>query len=941
MGFINAASNIIPLATGFQTGYQMHKNAKAEKIVTQGQNYILGSIAQVTQGYLAFSEVTSVISKILSLHPTTKMFSKPLSYLLFVPGCALITLTIIPAALFRNDKFTEIANFVNGYLPKNWQINPTVTDQQKKEFVFISNYSGDISQIITAVCSVASFALGFRNEAIGTLAVMGIGYLDRKGILNERVSFFLNENLSTITNIASIILGSPLQKALGLTNLVTSSDFIMKKVSYYIEDRIKPAFVAKGIHYPSLKSTEEKIDATTNDKFKVDEILGFDSTVTADQLDKMDDKALSAFFKKIENEPKFNNFLKCEGKELNKEFERASSNFPRSDLHELDKDVFKLSPDGKTIWKKIILAFGTKEGKNFTRPLEIDPSHVQRTFKLDLNSDAKYQTLNDLFDKIGFEGKALDLLIKNIGSDDRFIKEYLIDENNQALRDLEKIKHEPQGKKDWEKALLGYGKNQLATFVKALTGEQLPVGVNSGINDVRKSSKFLIAHLENLHKKIEDKQTSDADKDSAKNEAQSIISTLLIQGGGYCFDGVVVAVDVCLNKVLANGYGLSGLQAHLDFMAQEIRTQSFEQMYALVMNPLWNPLANLLGGNDVHMVNLAKRLFSRGVGLDRSAAVADGGSTKYPLVELFFATSLPVIRALIWNNDINKATMINDVKNLKNILETNAADIQKIYKTAPFDKQLFADTYRKEIENLLSYSGTQVTMEIEIESKNTTSNKILKTLSKVTFYTDIASLADQLDKILEGMPDGPISLKINLKRNYGNSEFSNSYSESYDKSVSQWKMIRGYKKIVEMAPKIFANIGNGCLLGTLFGSVAFNDMASFPYNERELITRAKKRIEDSKSGQGVAGLRDQYITWWNDYIKTIAKGDEEKQEELEDEVIFGSNGIIIPSIRSYHEKVLNEKTGQYETKEIFEDYLEINEKYLKIMLIEMGFLRKP
>ena len=181
---INIASSFIQIATGFQKGYQITIPAKAEKIVTQGQNYILGSLSQGTQSYLAFSEFTSVVSKILSLHPTTKMFSTPLSYLLFLPGCALISLNIIPAALYRNAKFTEIADFANKFLPKDWKVNPVVTDAQKSRYVFISNYSGDISQVVMAICTVATYILGYEKQAIATLTVMGIGYLDRKGLLN-------------------------------------------------------------------------------------------------------------------------------------------------------------------------------------------------------------------------------------------------------------------------------------------------------------------------------------------------------------------------------------------------------------------------------------------------------------------------------------------------------------------------------------------------------------------------------------------------------------------------------------------------------------------------------------------------------------------------------------------------------------------------------------
>jgi hypothetical protein len=102
----------------------------------------------------------------------------------------------------------------------------------------------------------------------------------------------------------------------------------------------------------------------------------------------------------------------------------------------------------------------------------------------------------------------------------------------------------------------------------------------------------------------------------------------------------------------------------------------------------------------------------------------------------------------------------------------------------------------------------------------------------------------------------------------------------------------------------------------------FKEEASYLYDEDTLIMLAKQLIDDS-----VSVSRHSYITWWKEYIESLTENDDDLREKLICKIMYNQDANYTPLLIEDNLFIGNDKA--------------INKKYVKLMLIEMGILKKP
>jgi hypothetical protein len=494
-------------------------------------------------------------------------------------------------------------------------------------------------------------------------------------------------------------------------------------------------------------------------------------------------------------------------------------------------------------------------------PTRVDPASAQRHISIvNSNPNTKFETLNELFEKVGYEGDSLIRLVKKIEQDDRFIKEFLpkSEEIQTLLADcltpigkqlwmnalagklnydnLKPIYEEISlaGKAKWEKGLYEHTKKQLSLFVENISGKKQPKGDLSGIINSRNNCKILIAHLEQLYQKIENEDTPAQEKQGLKVLIQNRLNTLAIEGGDYCVTGIERAIRECYNFMLEEGGGFTDIRSHIDYMAQTARTDLFNEGYGrLTELKEYKPFFETLGANDVHVYNQFKQLYGKGLGIDRSTALNDKTVEINALQELVVLVIYPFVRLVFWNIDLEQKRIDERVTEAENLFNVNMI----------------------EVKNIINGPG------------------------------------------------------------------------------SDWKAIRIAKNVIQIVPPAFRTIKSVFQL-SLFGILRLTkQFASFPYSEEILIERAKALIGTNIS-------RDDYITWWNNYIDQLCLGNNVVKMGLEAKILenhdYDTDDMHGGDYNPNHH--FGEEGGLFVPKN---GQSVANEKYLKIMLIEMGILKKP
>jgi len=623
MNFLYSTASIFK---GFGTAHLMHQSKKSEDTITQGKNYVLAAPQVLVQTNIAFSQLAEVISKIAAIHPSG-IITFSLSLFTSFPARLTMVVTVVFSALHRNDQFKNFSEKYNDIL-KQYQpslipyigLNSDVSPLKDKIFIFISTHSGNISQVVVTICAVAKYALGAEKEAISTLVIMGIGYMDRKGILPERVSVFFNDNLTNIANVSTIIFGSPLQKVIGLINLSLSSGIIMQKISCMIDNRVVNFFASHGIFYPTLESLEKKEDPSSKAKLSAKDILNFDETKPT----RVDSSHVRRGVSVAGNS-------NAEFKTLNTLFNKIGF-----EGYALTRMVSKIQSDDRFIKEFLTKSEVTKKllSDNLTPKGEkLWESALSKSKELD------FETLEPIYKQIKPESKAI-----------------------------------------WEKALFEYGKIQLGLFVENISGKKQPKGDLSGIIKTREACKTVISFMEDQHKILEDQVSDEKIKRFAKLHVQNLLSTLLVEGGDYCVTGIEGAVRACMDAVLQENGGNGTVQGRLDVMAQNARNHLFGQMYGLVTDKNFNAAFEFIQASDRHTFNQLKSVYGAGLGLDLSAAQNDKAIEIAKFDSLLIPTLYPISRIPFWNTDLSVEEATEKLKTASIKLTHGVNSISEIYK---------------------------------------------------------------------------------------------------------------------------------------------------------------------------------------------------------------------------------------------------------------------
>lgn len=597
---MSISDSLFQFATGFSDGILMHASKIHELDCHQGANPLLVAGIQIEQAIYALYAIDNVINTL----------ANPLILNSFSLGQNFI----LNASIQNACSYAAIAFIAYAGWARDNQ-KPAVTFKEKM-IVFVNDHAGNISQIIVLISAVAECILGNPIKGSATLMMFGIGYLDRNGYFKWEFRLFFSKKVVPIVNMFTLITGDTLKKVIAAFELAVHFSTIAQKPFLLLDRAITKM---RGNIYPPIELTlpkevpDEKIGEP---KFTADELLNFDLSI----------------------------------------------------------------------------------------PLELDYSHLQRIIKYEIDVDAKFETLKSLLDQIGFEGEAFTRLVNKIEKDSRFERALanLITDNPH----LEKVKREG---KAWQSFVFEYGRSQLHSFVATLKKTEKtktdsrnlettlldnpdelarvlklvkklsyqgdsrdleafltllkpyegmaanPVDLGPAL----KPALFVVSHIESLLKII-DQSKIEKEKMNAKCEAQNLLSILMTEGGAYCAQGIHDAVMDCFGRILSQGKGTASLQTLLDVMAQMIREQGFNQLYALF-------LANKISlYEDRHLFQAIKNGLGLGIGLPR---------TQVPDVrELVISILNTTWRTIFWSSNA-KNSILKEITNLETQLKNMSLDL--------------------------------------------------------------------------------------------------------------------------------------------------------------------------------------------------------------------------------------------------------------------------
>lgn len=277
------ASIVSQAAQGFQFPYSLHISKKAEDAVLQGGNHTLAIPSQLSQLAVLFSQYNILLS--LMGNSFSKLALRGGGGILFGGACVHTVL----AAGYVDGKYSIIKrgyDFVAERLCLPNFLSGEIGGMRSEIYRKMSDNLGKCVQVAAVIAILADAILGFYLRAVAALTTFAIGVLDQNAYLPSRVSVFVNGYLPIVGYFASVFLGSPLQKAVALTNIAGFSLSLFSKARHFVQDfldeRVREAFHREGVDYPSLREMRElrspREDPNRPAKLTVDQIRNFDDT---------------------------------------------------------------------------------------------------------------------------------------------------------------------------------------------------------------------------------------------------------------------------------------------------------------------------------------------------------------------------------------------------------------------------------------------------------------------------------------------------------------------------------------------------------------------------------------------------------------------------------------------------------------------------------------
>lgn len=694
---MSITDSLFQFATGFSDGVAMNHQRVDELDFHQGTNALFAGVFQIGQAFYALDAIDSLIKKIAT----------PLIFHSFNQNiqtiCTYSTLAFIAYAGYARDNAKAAVTF------------------KEKTIGFINDHAGTISQTIVIISAIAECALGNWIQGGATLFMMGVGYLDRNGYIKWEFRLLLsNKKIVPIVNCFQLFFSkSTLKKVFAAVTLALRFSPSAQKPFFWMDRQITNWY---GNIYPPIEETvpnETTVPLDSNPQFTADELFAFDPKVDQLEIDFTHlQRAIKCDFNVNAKFETLNSLLDDIGFE-GEAFTKLISKIENDDrfkralayLMTYHSHLENVSQEGKA-WEAFVFEYGRSQLKALSDTL-------QKTEKY----QEKEKELLPLANKLSFQGTSEDFkafllqLLRQTSLEihpEDTLKPALFTHLESLLQTanlfIEKdesfrkflanlIAKEPYFKmvkqegEVWDIFALEYGKRQLKLLIKAQKNSneqkrllQIVHGLSysgdskdleaflqlleqdktmeANAEDLQPTVKpalLVVSHLESLLQTMTTTKNAE-EKQNAKLDAQNLLSTLMVEGGKYCAQGIHDTIFECVGRINGQGNENIGLQASLDIVAQIIREQGFNQLYGQLF------ASELSLYEDRHLFRVIKDSQGLGLGLSRT--------TVPNILELFIAILISPFRPLFW------------MSNAKNIISRKIQILEDKLNEAGWDFQL-------------------------------------------------------------------------------------------------------------------------------------------------------------------------------------------------------------------------------------------------------------
>lgn len=183
-----AYDNFLSVVKGSLEGTSLAEMKRLEDSVGAGRNAYLMGVTQFAQGYQAISLVESALK-----------FSGKAPFPISAGRFLYLSPILLAIASKRNIENKWIRSAV----------------------IFIQDHYGTLCHVAALVSSVVLIYFGNLFFGVPTLIILGIGYLDRKGLLPGRVRHFIHEYSSPFMTIASVFVGNPVNRFFAVLSCIS------------------------------------------------------------------------------------------------------------------------------------------------------------------------------------------------------------------------------------------------------------------------------------------------------------------------------------------------------------------------------------------------------------------------------------------------------------------------------------------------------------------------------------------------------------------------------------------------------------------------------------------------------------------------------------------------------------------------------------------------
>ena len=180
-------SGVIPAAQGIETAYFQKQAYRNGKSFERGENYGLSGLQKVSQVH--FAQKQAMLALNAGRGPTK------IPYMLsWLPAVSSLAVSFVASRKIKSPLLRKVVHAVHDNI-------------------------GNLALLITTVSSVALIVFGQIALGVATITWLGVGMLDRYGILPEKLRRVIHTSDFYVSNVFALMLGDPFEKVISIVDI--------------------------------------------------------------------------------------------------------------------------------------------------------------------------------------------------------------------------------------------------------------------------------------------------------------------------------------------------------------------------------------------------------------------------------------------------------------------------------------------------------------------------------------------------------------------------------------------------------------------------------------------------------------------------------------------------------------------------------------------------